>query len=179
MKNSCDSRCCGVPRWCEQLFFHPTSLPDRWQILSPRTSQPSLSCIGSQHHVPGRSLHIYPLKVWLPFAVIEKMHFLGFHSNVKTVVWYTTFIWLWWILPQKTHPVLVWSLTPSWILTVLEHVVPVVPHGMFSVITPKLSSAVLLPHLFFKERNWINIIAFFPLWQTVFSDNVKLQLGFQ
>lgn len=45
-------------------------------------------------------------------------------------------------------------LTPSWILTDLEQVVPVVPHGKFSVITLKLSCIVLLPHLFLntKER---------------------------
>lgn len=44
------------------------------------------------------------------------------------------------------------ALTPSWTLTVLEHVVPVDPHGTFSVITPKGFSTVLLSHLFLKEK---------------------------
>lgn len=43
------------------------------------------------------------------------------------------------------------ALTPIWTLTVLEHVVPVVPHGTFSVITPKLFSTVVLSHLFLNE----------------------------
>lgn len=49
-------------------------------------------------------------------------------------------------------------LTPSWILTILEHVVPVVPHGTFSVMTPKFSCTVLLPHLFFEKKDEIDLI---------------------
>lgn len=45
------------------------------------------------------------------------------------------------------------ALTPSWTLIVFEHVVPVLPHGTFSVITPKLFSTVVLSHLFFNEED--------------------------
>lgn len=53
------------------------------------------------------------------------------------------------------YPLLIYILTPSWTLTVLEHVVPVVPHGTFSVITLKFSCTVLLPHLFLKKEKLI------------------------
>lgn len=44
------------------------------------------------------------------------------------------------------------ALTPNCTLTVFEHVVPEEPHGIFSVITPKLVSTVVLSHLFLNEK---------------------------
>lgn len=144
--NYCDSRCAVVPGGCEQLFYDPTSLPDQWLILSPDTSQHSLLCTESECHFPGPPLHIYPLTVLFLFAVMIR-RFLLFSLSCNDTSWLCSIF-----KAQTTYQLLLWGLTPSWILTVLEHVVPVDPHGTFSVITPKLSSTVLLPHLFWKER---------------------------
>lgn len=44
------------------------------------------------------------------------------------------------------------ALTPNCTLTVFEHVVPVEPHGIFSVIIPKVFSSVVLSHLSLNEK---------------------------
>lgn len=53
------------------------------------------------------------------------------------------------------------ALTPNCTLTVFVHVVPVVPHGIFSVITPKLFSTVVLSHLFLNETEKEALMLFF------------------
>lgn len=44
------------------------------------------------------------------------------------------------------------ALTPNCTLTVFEHVAPVEPHGIFSVITPKVFSSVVLSHLSLNDK---------------------------
>lgn len=52
------------------------------------------------------------------------------------------------------------ALTPNCTLTVFEHVVPVEPHGIFSVITLKLFSTEVLSHLFLNEKKREAVILF-------------------
>lgn len=145
----CDSHCAVVPEGCAQSFCGPTSLPDRQQIPVPGTSQPFLSCTERQGRVPGLPLYNYLLTVWFRFSVILRTFELIIEDVLSQV--------------QEVNDdffffSLARVLTPSWILTILEHVVPVVPHGTFSVMTPKFSCTVLLPHLFFKRKDGIDLI---------------------
>ena len=75
------------------------------------------------------STNSYPLKC---------IHFIWYMLEAYSSNMYT-------VCNEVIPPVESWQIWSKWC--------PVVPHGMFSVITRKVSSTVLLPHLFLKKQN--------------------------
>ena len=89
---------------------------------------------------------------WVPFANLISL-FWNEQYNVSTNSYPLKCIhYIWYYFETQSSICLQWGPTPSWILTDLEQVVPVVPHGIFSVVTRKMSSTDLLPHLFLKKE---------------------------
>lgn len=143
---NCNSHCVVVPGGCEQLFCDPTSLPDQCLTLRSDTSQLFVLYSWLACHSSECALHIY--------ALLNR-----FLSTVSSLI-LVTFVHYAVLLMKIYVSILisVFLLTPNWILTFLEHVVPVDPQRTFSVITRKFTSAVLLPHAFLKERWYDEIV---------------------